>query len=106
MPEKERLLKNIVRQQKIKESLYLLLLQKREEAAINLAVTEPSIKIVEYALTSSLPKSPKKKIVYAGAFVAGLLLPFGFLYLMFLLDTKVHTRDDIEKVTTEHTDFS
>ena len=77
MPEKERLLKNIVRQQKIKESLYLLLLQKREEAAINLAVTEPSIKIVEYALTSSLPKSPKKKIVYAGALLAGLLLPFG-----------------------------
>jgi len=101
MPEKERLLKNIVRQQKIKESLYLLLLQKREEAAINLAVTEPSIKIVEYALTSSLPKSPKKKIVYAGALLAGLLLPFGFLYLMFLLDTKVHTRDDIEKVTTD-----
>ncbi len=100
MPEKERLLKNIVRQQKIKESLYLLLLQKREEAAINLAVTEPSIKIVEYALTSSLPKSPKKNIVYAGALLAGLLVPFGILYLLFVLDTKVHTRDDIEKVTT------
>ena len=94
------MLKNIVRQQKIKESLYLLLLQKREEAAINLAITEPSIKVVEYALTSSSPISPKKNIVYAGALLAGLLLPFGFLYLMFMLDTKVHTREDIEKVTT------
>ena len=100
IPEKERLLKNIVRQQQIKESLYILLLQKREEAAINLAITEPSIKVVEYALSSSTPIFPKKNIVYVGAVLAGLLLPFGFLYLMFMLDTKVHTRDDIEKVTT------
>jgi len=100
IPEKERLLKNIVRQQQIKESLYLLLLQKREEAAINLAITEPSIKVVEYALSSSTPISPKKNIVYAGAILVGLLFPFGLLYLMFMLDTKVHTRDDIEKVTT------
>lgn len=100
LPKQERLLKGIVRQQQIKESLYLLLLQKREEAAINLAITEPSIKVVEYALTSFNPISPKVNVIYAGAVLAGLLLPFSFLYLMFLLDTKVHTRDDIEKVTT------
>ena len=100
IPEKERLLKNIVRQQTIKESLYLLLLRKREEAAINFAITEPSVKVVEHALSSSSPISPKKNRFYAGAVLAGLLLPFGFLYLMFMLDTKVHTREDIEKVTT------
>ena len=100
IPEKERLLKNIVRQQTIKESLYLLLLRKREEAAINFAITEPSVKVVEHALSSSSPISPKKNLFYAGAVLAGLLLPFGFLYLMFMLDTKVHTREDIEKVTT------
>jgi len=100
LPKQQRLLKGIVRQQQIKESLYLLLLQKREEAAINLAITEPSIKVVEYALTSSNPVSPQVNIIYTGALLAGLLLPFGFLYLMFMLDTKVHTRDDIEKVTT------
>ena len=97
IPLKEKLLRSIERQQKIKESLYLLLLQKREEAAINLAITEPSIKVVEYALSGVYPVSPKSKIVYAGALLLGLLLPFGFLYVIFMLDTKLHGKDDVLK---------
>ena len=52
LPEKEKILRAIERNQKIKESLYLFLLQKREEAEVSYAVTEPSIKIVEYAITN------------------------------------------------------
>ncbi|NRB60093.1 MAG: polysaccharide biosynthesis tyrosine autokinase [Winogradskyella sp.] len=100
IPNKERLFKAIQRQQKIKESLYLLLLQKREEAAINLAITEPSIKVVENALSGTFPISPKSNIVYAGAFLAGLLLPFGILYLFFMLDTKLHSKEDISNDNT------
>lgn len=101
IPEKEKLLKAIERQQKIKESLYLLLLQKREEAAINLAITEPSIKVVEYALSGAQPISPKSKIVYAGALLGGLLVPFGILYLIFMLDTKLHSKEDIIALKTD-----
>jgi capsular exopolysaccharide synthesis family protein len=101
IPEKEKLLRAIERQQKIKESLYLLLLQKREEAAINLAITEPSIKVVENALTGGRPISPKPSIIYAGALLAGLLVPFGVLYLIFMLDTKLHSKDDILNLTSD-----
>lgn len=101
IPEQERLFKAIDRQQKIKESLYLLLLQKREEAAINLAITEPSIKEVERALSSIQPISPKPTILYAGALLAGLLIPFGVLYLIFMLDTKLHSKEDIVEVTSK-----
>ncbi|WP_299361296.1 polysaccharide biosynthesis tyrosine autokinase [Winogradskyella sp.] len=101
IPEQERLFKAIQRQQKIKESLYLLLLQKREEAAINLAITEPSIKVVENALSGSKPISPKSNIVYAGALLGGLLIPFGILYFMFMLDTKLHSKEDIIKVSSQ-----
>ncbi|MBO3115793.1 polysaccharide biosynthesis tyrosine autokinase [Winogradskyella sp. DF17] len=100
IPEKEKLLRAIERQQKIKESLYLLLLQKREEAAINLAITEPSIKEVENALTGVTPISPKPSIIYAGALLAGLLLPFGILYIIFMLDTKLHSKEDILNLTS------
>ncbi|OIQ27873.1 MAG: hypothetical protein BM564_10755 [Bacteroidetes bacterium MedPE-SWsnd-G2] len=98
LPEKEKLLRAIERQQKIKETLYLLLLQKREEAAINLAVTAPSIKVVDYAISDMNPLSPKRSIVYLGALVLGLLVPFGVLYLRFLLDTKIHNKQDLEKL--------
>ncbi len=96
LPQKEKLLRSIERQQKIKESLYLLLLQKREEAAINLAITEPSVKVVENALSSSLPVSPKPRMAYLVALLGGLLIPFGFLYILFMFDTKLHGKKDIE----------
>ncbi|WP_435413544.1 GumC family protein [Psychroserpens mesophilus] len=97
IPEKEKLLRAIERQQMIKESLYLYLLQKREEAAINLAIVEPSIKVVDYALSSRSPITPKPNVAYAAAILGGLLVPFTILYLFFMLDTKIHGKEDILK---------
>ena len=105
IPNKERLFKGIQRQQKIKESLYLLLLQKREEAAINLAITSPSIKIIDYAITggttNGTPVSPNSVNVYLAAIVLALLIPFTLLYIIFLFDKKIYTKDDIESITKD-----
>jgi capsular exopolysaccharide synthesis family protein len=98
LPLKEKLLRAINRQQTIKESLFLLLLQKREEASISLAVTEPAIKVVEYALSNTWPISPKPRIAYLGALIIGLGVPFGILFVIFLLDNKIHSKTDIEKI--------
>ncbi len=101
IPEKQNILRSIERQQSIKESLYLLLLQKREEAAINYAVTAPSIKVVDYGLSDSKPVSPKKKVVYAISMLMGLILPFGILYMKFTMDTKIHERSDVERLHSD-----
>lgn len=101
LPEQEKMLRSIERQQTIKEQLYLLLLQKREEAAINLATTTPSIKVVDYSLTDSKPISPKKIIVYPLSLILGFVIPFFALYIKFSLDTKIHGRKDIDKVSQE-----
>jgi len=96
LPEKEKILRAIERNQAIKESLYLFLLQKREEAEVSFAVTEPTIKVIEYALSSDIPILPRKQIIFLIALLISLLIPFGVLYIFFLFDTKIHSREDIE----------
>ncbi len=101
IPEKEKMLRSIERQQGIKENLFMLLLQKREEAAINLASAIPSIKVIDYAVTPTIPVSPKKIIIYPLALFLGLFVPYLFLFIRFSLDTKVHDRFSIEKFNPE-----
>ena len=96
LPEKEKMLRAIERNQSIKEALYLFLLQKREEAEVSYAITEPSIKVVEYAISKTEPVSPSVQIIYLSALLLGLLIPFGFLSIIFLFDTKIQSREDIE----------
>ncbi len=90
--------RDIERQQTIKESLYLYLLQKREETAISLAVTTPKAKIVDSAYSSNFPITPKPKVIYLAALLLALSMPTGIIFIKKLFDTKIHNRVDIEKV--------
>ena len=101
LPEKEKMLRSIERQQDIKENLFILLLQKREEAALSYAVTAPSIKVVDYALTDTEPLSPKKRIVYPMSFMVGLFVPFIVLYLHFTINGKIQDRTDLVRLSPE-----
>lgn len=95
VPRQEREFRIIDRQQKVKESLYLFLLQKREETNITLAATDMNAKIIDKAIPTNKPVSPKTLIVLLAALIIGILIPFIVIYIKNLLDTKVKTRFDI-----------
>ena len=98
LPENEKILRAIERNQIIKESLYLFLLQKREESEVSFAVTEPTIKVVEYAFSSNAPILPKKQIIFLLALLISIIIPFICIYLLFLFNTKIHSKEDINEL--------
>ena len=100
VPQKEKEIIDIQRQQSIKETLYTYLLNKREETALQLAIQEANIRVVEQPFGSLNPISPRKMVISCAALLIGLVLPFVVLYLMNLLNMGVRGRKDIETFTT------
>ena len=99
-PTQEKEYMGIARQQEIKASLYIMLLQKREENAITLASTASNGRIIENPLAEKTPIAPQKDVIYLGALIVGIALPIAFLYLMHLLKYKIENRSDVEKLTS------
>ncbi len=100
VPQQEKKAIDITRQQTIKETLYTYLLNKREETALQLAITEANIRVVERPFGSRSPIAPRTKVISLVALMIGIIVPFLFFQAKKFLDTTVHGRKDIEKFTT------
>ncbi len=98
-PAQAKYLLSVERQQKIKESLYLFLLQKREENELSQAFTAYNTRVIEMPNGSDNPIAPVKGRTLAIAFIVGLMLPIGIIYLRESTYTKVRGRKDIEALT-------
>ena len=100
IPTKERQMLSIERQQKVKESLYLFLLNKREENALSQAMADNNASVIDGAEGSNAPISPNRNRILLLGGLVGLAIPgLAFLAILFM-DTRVHSRKDIEGVVT------
>lgn len=100
MPRKERTMLSIERQRRVKEDLYMFLLNKREENALNEAVTEANLRIIDPPVGSDMPIYPSRlKKIFTGIMI-GVAIPIVVLLSMLLLNTSVRGRQDLENVLT------
>ena len=97
-PEQERFLTEIGRQQTVKSSLYIMLLQKREENSITLAATSDKGRLIDEPAFMGKVK-PKTAIIMLIALLLGIGLPLLILILKELLRYRIEGRQDVEKLT-------
>ena len=98
-PKQAQHLLSVERQQKVKEALYLFLLQKREENELSQAFTAYNTRVVTSPTGEMKPTSPDRKRILLAAILVGLLLPVIIIYIRENMNTKVRGRKNIEKLT-------
>lgn len=99
MPETEKTLIDISREQTIENGLYTFLLQKKEETALSFVSNDPGSKIVDRAESSDSPVSPKKKLVYLAALILAFIVGFSIVLFKESLSRTVMFQKDIEDLT-------
>lgn len=100
LPYKEKGWVDIKRQVDNKQELYNILLTKREETALGRASTIENSQVVEPAYVPGSPIKPKKRSIQIMAILIGLAIPALFVFAGEVLNDKVSTRFDVEKITT------
>jgi capsular exopolysaccharide synthesis family protein len=98
VPTQEREFMELSREQQIKASLFLMLLQKREENALALAAYANKAKVLDEAALEG-KVSPRTMIVLLAALILGILLPAGIIYLADMLQYRIRTRGDVDRVS-------
>lgn len=84
------------RQQKVKEALYLFLLEKREENELSQAFTAYNTRIITPPTGSMLPTAPVKRNIFLIAIALGVLIPIAVIFIKEMLNTAIRGRKDIE----------
>lgn len=98
-PSQAKYLLSVERQQKVKEQLYLFLLQKREENQLSKAFTAYNTKMLNPPAGSKKPTKPVKMNIFLVAFFLGLLIPTMMIIIIYNLDTTIRTRRDLDPLS-------
>ncbi len=98
-PEIERQMAEVMRQQEIKNELYLFLLKKREENALSQALTVPIATIIDSPEATGGPVEPNRPKSLMTALAVGLIIPALIIFVIGLFRVTFKDRIDVERLT-------
>ena len=98
-PNQAKYLQTVGRQQKVKEALYIFLLQKREENELSKAFTAYNTRIITPPTGDIKPVAPVRRNILLVALVLGLLIPVVVIFVRENMNTTVRGRKDLKNVT-------
>lgn len=99
LPKKERELFGLERDYSINEKIYSYLSEKKLEAQIGKASILPGASLIDAAITNTSPISPNTKSVWQMAWVVGIGLSLGFIFLIRIINDKIYDKEKIESLT-------
>lgn len=99
-PKQAKQLLSVERQQKVKEALYLFLLQKREENELSQAFTAYNTRVINPPTGSLAPISPERDKILLIAILLGIVVPLIIIVVKdSLLNTKIRSKKDLKDLT-------
>ncbi|WP_027339404.1 GumC family protein [Halonatronum saccharophilum] len=99
LPKRELDLARLQRETKIAETLYTMLMERREEINIQRAMQSSDMIVIDEAIINENPISPRIKLNMAIALVLAIFIAVGIIFLIEFLDTTVKDANDIERLT-------
>ncbi len=98
-PSQAKHLLSVERLQRVKEQLYMFLLQKREENELSQAFTAYNTQLIEPPYGGGGPISPVPRNIYLMALLIGLAIPAAILLLKEVMKSTVQGREDLKVLT-------
>ncbi|MFA6360395.1 MAG: polysaccharide biosynthesis tyrosine autokinase [Dysgonamonadaceae bacterium] len=98
VPRQQRVYSDITRQQGVKESLFLFLLQKKEEKYMNMATAEPNAKLIDYVRILGIV-TPNKILSFLIAVALGLLVPIIIIRIKELMRYQIGHKQELAEIS-------
>lgn len=100
VPTQERYILSVERQQKIKEELYLYLLNKREENALSMATVESKARMIDPPFAGGIASGMSLMVLLVAGLLVGMVVPTLYFYVQPMLDVTVRGRKDVKDTLT------
>lgn len=96
LPNKELELARLMRDTRVLEEIYVMLMQRNEETRIAEAMQTASVQVVDYAVEPKSPIKPRIKLNMAIAGVLGIFIGVGLAFLLAFVDNTIKTKEEVE----------